>query len=152
MNKILLDHWRFLARHDYSIPCDANLEHCTDAELGLLKKYGTWMEAMEQGLLTPITSGQRHFLLVCEGREAPATEFAIAWQKLKRGMRRDDDNAGWKTRDLKGRLPRIWMVCTSCGGIDRAGLTCPNCGGTGWLNGLSARTEPEHAPARGHVR
>lgn len=151
MNKILLDHWRFLARHDYPIPRDARLEHLTDAELQLLKKYGTWMEAMEQGLLTPITSGQRHFLLVCEGREAPATEFAIAWEKLKRGMRTDVDSAGWKSRNLTGVPPRVWMVCPSCGGIESASTPCPNCGGTGWLIGLSPRTESECATARSHV-
>lgn len=153
MNKILLDHQRFLARHDFAIPRDANLEHCTDAELGLITKYGTWMEAIEQGLLTPITGAQRHFLLVCDGKEAPAIEFEIAWEKFRRGMQGNTGNSIWKKgRELDSRSPRTWMACPVCGGTKGTGYPCPRCGGTGWLNELSSRNKSEHALARGGVR
>lgn len=149
MNKILSDHRMFLARHDYSIPRDARLEHCTGAELGLLRKYGTWMAAMENGLLAPITSAQRHFLLVCEGREAPTTDIEIAWDKLKRGIRADGGHPLWMSHQSRGKPPRVWMVCPLCGGSGSAGSMCSNCGGTGWLDEqLSPRNRSEYASTR----
>lgn len=144
MNKVLLDHRSYLARRDFAIERDANLDHCTSAELDLITKYGNWMEALEQGILTPITSAQRHFLLVCEGKEAPAVEFEIAWGKFRRGMQGDAGNSPWKkNRESEPKPPRTWMSCPVCGGTGGTRRPCLRCGGTGWLN------ESNYLPRRG---
>jgi len=86
VNRIFLDHWRPVAKHDYRIPRDADLTEFTAAEPAIVKKYGTWMEALERQSIAPITRAQRQFLRACGGEEEPRTQFAIAWKKLKEAV------------------------------------------------------------------
>jgi uncharacterized protein YifE (UPF0438 family) len=59
------------------------LSRLTSAEFALVKKYGTWMDALERRAFTPMTRAQRQFLRACRDEEEPVAKFAIAWKKLK---------------------------------------------------------------------
>ena len=48
MNKQLLDHLKCLSTPEYQIPRAADESELTSAELGLIRKYGRWMHALER--------------------------------------------------------------------------------------------------------
>ena len=45
----------------------------------IIKKYGAWLEALEFGLIDPMTEGQKHFIDVCKKIQEPKTDFEYAW-------------------------------------------------------------------------
>jgi uncharacterized protein YifE (UPF0438 family) len=58
-------------RHiDYSLSWEQKL---------LLRKYGSWLTALMDGNLTPMTTGQKHFVEVCQGNAKPRNEYEVAW-------------------------------------------------------------------------
>jgi len=138
---MLLDHWRLVAKHDYRIPRDADLSEFTAAELAIVKKYGTWMEALERQSIAPITRAQRQFLRACGGEEEPVAEFAIAWKKLKESVQpvRRATKSEW-LQESQDESPRIWTACPMCRGSSRLSGRCPRCNGTGWLDDSIYRT------------
>jgi uncharacterized protein YifE (UPF0438 family) len=137
-----LDHWRFVARHDYRVPNGADLFRLTSAELALVKKYGTWMAALERGTLTPMTSAQRHFLKVCSGEEEPVIAFAMAWKNLKDAAQHGYRGTKSSWRPQAGRTsPSIWALCPLCGARGEAKGGCASCDGTGWLHDPTVRSE-----------
>lgn len=73
------DHADWLRRDGYPVPQDADL---TDAERQLLGKFGYWMTALSDGVISPSTPDQERFLRVHRGEETPGTPFEVAWVKL----------------------------------------------------------------------
>jgi len=55
----------------------------THDEYNFLRRYGTWMEALEKGNILPETSEQIAFLNVCQSVIEPKTKFERAWIKLR---------------------------------------------------------------------
>lgn len=153
MTKNHLDHWKFAVRRDYRVPNEVDLSRLTSAELALVEKYGTWMEALERGTLAPMTRAQRHFLKVCSGEEEPSTEFAAAWKSLQDAMQRGycGTKSEW-TRRFEQTSPRIWAVCPHCGGRGKVKGGCSTCDGTGWLNDATYRSEAHGSSPRSNER
>lgn len=73
------DHAEWLRKGGFPVPPDPTL---TDADRGILAKFGHWMEALTNGTLKPVTPDQERFLRVHRGEEPPTTPFEIAWVKL----------------------------------------------------------------------
>ncbi len=73
------DHADWLRRDGYPVPLDADL---TDAERQLLGKFGYWMTALTDGVISPSTPDQERFLRVHRGGEPPTSPFEVAWHKL----------------------------------------------------------------------
>lgn len=142
VNKTLLDHWKFVAKRDYRISSEVDLSQFTASELTIIKKYGNWMQALENRTLRPITRAQIQFLRACGGTEKPVTEFAVAWMKLKRPGR-DEHSAVRSQRPLSSQATsqRTWTVCPVCGGRRETSRACHRCNGTGWLDDSSYRVE-----------
>lgn len=79
------DHGHYLARNDFRVPAGGNL---TEGERQALARYGRWMEALEGGLIHPMTPSQEQFVRVARGDVPPSTEHEWAWVKYTR-MRGD---------------------------------------------------------------
>ena len=75
------DHAAFLARTDFPVPAGADL---TAAERDVLVKFGRWMEALEGGVIKPVTPAQEQFLKVAREELAPSTQFETVWAKFVR--------------------------------------------------------------------
>jgi uncharacterized protein YifE (UPF0438 family) len=75
------DHAAYLARTDFAVPAGGDL---TPGECAVLAKFGRWMEALEGGVISPLTPGQEQFLRAARGELAPSTEFERAWVKFSR--------------------------------------------------------------------
>ncbi|MGD9730729.1 MAG: DUF413 domain-containing protein [Desulfamplus sp.] len=70
-------------RFEYKKEVDVIKPDFSDEEDELLKKYGHWMFALEQGLIPPITEAQKHFLEVAKYTIPPETAFEKIWSKFK---------------------------------------------------------------------
>lgn len=55
-------------------------------ERELLRKYGTWLNALASGKLHPITDAQTQFVAVARGRQTPETEFELVWTKYSKAL------------------------------------------------------------------
>ena len=55
----------------------------TEEENALLRRYGTWMQALDEQNIEPETQEQIAFVEMCRGVKAPTTIFEHAWRKLK---------------------------------------------------------------------
>ena len=60
-----------------------DLENLADQDRAIIDRYGAWMEALENGLITPHTVAQERFLKVCAGKLAPVSRYEIAWLNYK---------------------------------------------------------------------
>lgn len=56
----------------------------TDGELSQLTRYGTWLEALVEGEILPVTNDQRRFIKVAQGRLEPESDFELLWIKFQR--------------------------------------------------------------------
>jgi uncharacterized protein YifE (UPF0438 family) len=140
LNSKLFDHWRLVAQRDYRIPRGSDLSELTVSELELIRRYGSWMEALELGILSPMTRAQEQFLRMCRGKQAPAAKFAVAWMKLKRaGAASGRVSAAPERRRTAAGFNRTWTVCPRCTDRGNRNPVCPKCAGSGWLE-ESSRT------------
>ena len=55
----------------------------TEEENALLRRYGTWMQALDEQNIAPETQEQIAFVEMCRGVKKPTTIFEQAWWKLK---------------------------------------------------------------------
>jgi hypothetical protein len=76
-----VEHLTLLRQQDFLVPAH---EGWDERERLLLRRYGRWLEALATGALRPLTPEQEHFVRVCKGVEAPATDFERVWVKLTR--------------------------------------------------------------------
>lgn len=92
-------------------------------ERALLRRFGTWLEALASGELVAITAAQERFLLVVRGEAPPSAVFELLWRKVL-SARKEAQNmvsdVHWRTADVTP-LP---AVCPSCGMV---GTNC-TCG------------------------
>jgi uncharacterized protein YifE (UPF0438 family) len=65
----------------------------TDVEDALLRRYGTWMEALDEENIGPETQEQIAFVEMCRGGKEPTTKFEHAWWKLRE--RRKFEKEDW---------------------------------------------------------
>jgi len=62
------------------------LDSFTQEEIELLKKYGSWLEALDTGKLKWETREQKHFLEVMLEFEEPQNDLERVWLKYSRAM------------------------------------------------------------------
>lgn len=74
-------HREYLAR-PFAIPTDAQ-ECFSESELQLLRKYGTWLDALMRKYLAPVTAAQEHFVGMCDGQFEPTTEMEHVWRRYR---------------------------------------------------------------------
>lgn len=55
----------------------------SQAEVSLLRRYGAWMEALDEGKIQPETPEQNEFVAMCRGKREPETKFELVWWKLR---------------------------------------------------------------------
>ena len=55
----------------------------TKEEVALLRRFGAWMEALDQKKILPESSEQSAFVEMCSGLREPQTKFELVWWKLK---------------------------------------------------------------------
>ena len=86
------DHSRFFNGElgKYPIP-QGRLHKLRSDEVGLLEKYGHWLEALVQGKLELKTEQQKRFVAVAKGKGNPKTEFEWAWVKIFPTRGKKDD-------------------------------------------------------------
>ena len=49
----------------------------------MLRRYGSWMEALERKWIDPETKEQSDFVEFCHSNREPTSEFERVWNKLK---------------------------------------------------------------------
>ena len=64
----------------------ANNSQFLPEEKEMLRKYGSWMQALANGGIEPYTAGQEHFIEVAKGRAAPRNQYEEVWIKYQRRM------------------------------------------------------------------
>ena len=52
-------------------------------QLAVLKKYGSWLQALEKREISPLTEEQERFISVCDGSEPPHNVIEVAWYNYK---------------------------------------------------------------------
>lgn len=88
-----------LVRTRYEPKCD-KLDVLSEREIALLRKYGTWLEALAEGRIAPSSQAQRAFVSVCRGEAAPTTEFEKLWHTYQaQRIFECSQLAGWDFRD-----------------------------------------------------
>lgn len=50
----------------------------------ILSRYGTWLQALAESRIEPVTADQVRFLKVCGDELEPESEFERLWWKLKK--------------------------------------------------------------------
>ncbi len=68
-------------------------EYLSTAEISILTKYGSWLQALAKGVVPPTTLAQVQFVKVAEGICKPTTAHDQAWVSWLAAKRR----AGWTT-------------------------------------------------------
>ncbi|WGO96659.1 DUF413 domain-containing protein [Saccharophagus degradans] len=80
-----------------------------------LEKYGAWMQALDDGDLSPITDEQVNFLSVCKGIRTPANSIEVAWYNYKKVVSREGGgDFGYHSISTKSRCSSI-VKCNACG-------------------------------------
>jgi uncharacterized protein YifE (UPF0438 family) len=77
------DHRRFLKKTGYFVP-DSAAAQLSRSERDLLVRYGHWLEALANGVLTPTTVAQQHFVRAAAGDVDAESPFEVAWVKFRR--------------------------------------------------------------------
>ena len=74
----------------------------TEEEWADLKRVGTWLQALANGGLAPMSDAQRRFIEVSAGRGAPSTNLEKLWLKYRESSRQvirpqdiDSSSTGW---------------------------------------------------------
>ena|ERR1700679_1200637 len=74
------EHRVYLAKHDYPLECSEEIFESD--ELNLLKRYGFWIEALVNGVISPTTDEQKRLIDVHAGKVEPINLQERAWRKL----------------------------------------------------------------------
>lgn len=75
----------------------------TQAQREILRKYGSWLKGLAEGLFSPTTPAQRQFLAVVCGERRAETLHEIAWVKYLEIRARDRKEREKSIRDLMVR-------------------------------------------------
>lgn len=78
----------------------------TDGELSHLIRYGTWLQALVEGEILPVTDDQRRFIKVAYGRLEPESDFELVWVKFQR-LRALSEQINEEIRNVQMERPRI---------------------------------------------
>lgn len=144
MEDLLRHHWVYLHKSGYLAQRHVDESRFTAAELSLIDKYGTWMEALERQAIKPVTAAQERFVQVCRGLAQPAAPLELAWKKLNESTRKLDDAVDVfdisSASDDTSR--KSWALCGLCRGSGGGAAVCLRCRGTGWADDLRARRNP----------
>jgi uncharacterized protein YifE (UPF0438 family) len=130
-------------------------------EKALLRRHGTALSALRDGIAIPFTPKQKHFVEVCKGLVEPNTKQERVWLKyismledekrLAELHREELRNSPEREKylqsrflgsvDTKEKAPNVPMrvktgkdknkKCPVCKG---AGYDCQRCGGSGWID------------------
>jgi uncharacterized protein YifE (UPF0438 family) len=73
-------HQQLLAKSDFEPNCDSAQFDASEWEL--IKRFGTWMQGLADGVLEPFTDSQIRFVAVTRGESDPESEYELAWTKL----------------------------------------------------------------------
>jgi hypothetical protein len=76
-------------------PFDLGIERFemfSSEERFILSRYGTWLQALEESKIEPITADQQRFLKVCCGEVEPESQFEILWWKLRKRQEFEADD------------------------------------------------------------
>ena len=82
------EHRRFLQRRfapKTDFPCTGYA--FSDEEIALLRKYGYWLMALENGWIMPFTEAQSHFVDCCAGKARSGTPYERLWLKYVNSVR-----------------------------------------------------------------
>src|SRR5262245_5412155 len=79
--KLPADHLEYLQRRPFVFGCTTDIFPAD--ELGALKEYGNWLEALATGIIQPVTRAHAHFLKVDREEAEPETVCERAWLRLK---------------------------------------------------------------------
>jgi uncharacterized protein YifE (UPF0438 family) len=90
MSEVPPDHLEYLRRRPFVFGC--SLIIFPPEEVEALSEYGHWLDALATGRIQPLTTEQRHFLLVNREEAEPETLCERAWVRLK--GRREFENGG----------------------------------------------------------
>ena len=52
-------------------------------DAAILRKYGSWFEALEKGRLQSFSEAQRRFISDVQGKSLPSTQHALLWVRYK---------------------------------------------------------------------
>jgi uncharacterized protein YifE (UPF0438 family) len=74
------EHLDYLEKQDYPLRC--SVEIFESDELNLLSRYGFWIEALVEGIITPTTDEQKRLIDVHAGKVEPINLQERAWRKL----------------------------------------------------------------------
>lgn len=89
------EHLRY-RRTPFDPECEVDGLPMDDVEL--LKRYGTWMQALMVGRIKPYTSKQEHFLRVCKGELKPESHMETVWYRYRLEV------LYWKAKSAAHRL------------------------------------------------
>jgi Protein of unknown function, DUF len=84
-------HKKLLATHFFISPVLCEL--LSKADVIVLNKNGTWLQALAKGTIRPTTIPQVQFIKVCAGRSAPTTPHEKTWISFLNAKRK----IGWTT-------------------------------------------------------
>lgn len=73
---------RIYLRSKFSTAMDLN--RYSEKEISILTKYGSWLEGLASGYLTPITPQQEQFKKVVKGELEPSTNFEHLWMRYQK--------------------------------------------------------------------
>ena len=92
---------------DYITECgpftiDCNLIIFSIEEVEILKKYGHWFAAIEDGTLESLTKKQQFFIDVCKGLKQPMSIHELAWFRYteRRKIEKDKGDKLYQTPQL----------------------------------------------------
>ena len=126
------EHRSFLARKTYEFGI-IDFSSFSRDELATLNRYGTWLEALATGVISPITKEQLNFVEFVKGSRGPRTDFERAWSKLLRVRSREGD-PGFQPAQQLNEGYRLCPVCNKRQVL--GGKTCVQCRiESGQLNG-----------------
>jgi uncharacterized protein YifE (UPF0438 family) len=157
-------HQEYLSKQNYSIPKNLDISEISISQKALIKKYGFWMQALENETIKPYTVAQEHFLSVCLDDEQPKSEFEVAWMKLNSAINLmkqkslDSLNKELKIKKIKQEInnrqeqlrkeiveqrKKVTSNWTEKSKIEKtmSHITCPGCGGDGGAKGECFRCD-----------
>ena len=92
---------------DYITECgpftiDCNLIIFSIEEVEILKKYGHWFAAIEDGTLEPLSEKQQFFIDVCKGLKQPMSIYELVWFRYaeRRKIEKDKGDKLYQTPQL----------------------------------------------------
>lgn len=97
---------------------EIQLPHLSPRDLARLIKYGSWFAALIEGLITPTTEAQTHFIASCGGNAEPTTDDERLWRYYKSEIAFDSLFARMKNLNHEERCREMEQLKAS--GSERA--------------------------------